>query len=118
MYRRLRAGEEVPLVLDRSAVEIFVVEGRDPRPVTMARHVNGPQLIAGMDGRSWGIWVAAPGEEPRAPEWVALAADEAILLDPGTWHHGPVPDGERGTFLTVEAPGTNLDDFEARATVD
>jgi ureidoglycolate hydrolase len=112
MVRKVRMGEELPLELARCAVELFEVAGRDPRPVEMARHVRGPQLIAGMDGRAWGIWVAPPGARPVAPEWVRVEADEAIVIEAGTWHHGPIPEGERGRFLTVEAPGTNVEDFE------
>jgi hypothetical protein len=115
MYRKVAMGEEREIGIPRAAVELFRVRGRSRACERMARHVATRQLLAAMDGGRWGIWVAAPGDEPRDPEWVEVAADEALLLEPGVWHHGPVPlEREEGAYLTVEAPGTNVVDFEAR----
>lgn len=115
MYVRVRMDEERPLGMEAPAVELFRVSGRGREVVTMARHVRTAQLIAGMDGRRWGMWLAPGGSEPADPSWVEVEADEAILVEAGTWHHGPIPlEAEAGSYLTIEAPGTNRDDFEAR----
>lgn len=116
MYRILRMDQEHLLGIDRGAVELFRVTERGRAVSTMARHVRTPQLLAALDGRRWGMWLAPAGPEPVAPTWVEVAPDEALLLDAGTWHHGPIPlEAQSGAYLTVEAPGTNRDDFEARA---
>ncbi len=115
MYRRVAMDEERALGMERPAVELFRVEGRGRGVATMARHVKTPQLLAAMDGGRWGIWLAPAGAEPVEPTWVEVAFDEAILVEAGTWHHGPIPlDGDAGAYLTIEAPGTNRDDFEER----
>ncbi|MDP2312406.1 MAG: hypothetical protein Q8P41_05835 [Pseudomonadota bacterium] len=116
MYRVIHMDEEHPLGMPDAAVELFRVQGRDRTVVAMARHVRTPQLLAAMDGRRWGMWLAPEGPEPRDPVWVEVSAEETLLLDAGTWHHGPIPlDAEAGSYLTVEAPGTNRHDFESRA---
>lgn len=95
------------------AVELFRIEGRGPELGPMARHVRSPQLLAAMDGGRWGMWLAPPGDHPHQPQWLELRADQALLLDAGTWHRGPVPlEAPAGTYLTVEAPHTNQLDFE------
>jgi hypothetical protein len=99
------------------AVELFRVEGRGPQLGPMARHVRTRQLLAAMDGGRWGLWLAAAGgARPEDPRWHEFAADEAVLLEPGTWHRGPVPlSADAGTYLTVEALRTNELDFEEAA---
>ncbi|MDP2310449.1 MAG: hypothetical protein Q8P18_30810 [Pseudomonadota bacterium] len=115
MYRKIPLGGEHPLGMERPVVELFRVSGRDRGVTTMARHVRTPQLLAAMDGGRWGIWLAPGGPTPLDPTWVEVAPGEAIVLDAGTWHHGPVPlAAEAGAYLTIEAPGTNRDDFEER----
>lgn len=117
MFRRIPLGEEVDLGMPSPVVELFVVTGRDRTCVTMARHVRTPQMIAATDGGRWGMWLAAPGAAPVSPQWIELRHDEALLIEPGVWHHGPIPlDRSDGTYLTVEAPRTNTEDFET-ATV-
>ena len=113
MFRVIRVGEEVPLDIPEAAVELFRVSDRGPALGPMARHQRTPQLLAAMDGGRWGLWLAPPGPEPRDPSWHEFAADEAVLLTPGTWHRGPIPlDAATGTYLTNEAPHTNTLDFE------
>jgi hypothetical protein len=115
MYRKVRVGEEADLGMPAPVVEIFHVAGRGRALGELARHQRTPQLLAAMDGGRWGMWLAPPGDAPRDPVWIELAADEALLLDAGVWHRGPVPlDRPAGTYLTVEAPGTNAVDFESR----
>jgi len=112
MFRVVEMGEEIELGMEAPAVELFRVEGRGPELGPLARHVRTPQLLAPMDGGRWGMWLAPPGDSPLDPTWHELSGDQAILLDRGTWHRGPVPlDGEAGSYLTVEAPHTNRDDF-------
>lgn len=116
MYRVIRPPEEVPLGMAMPAVELFSVQGRGRDVGEMARHVRTPQLLAATDGRRWGMWLAPAGDAPRHPVWIEVAPEEALLLDAGTWHLGPIPlEAEAGTYLTVEAPGTNRDDFERKA---
>jgi hypothetical protein len=118
MYRHIRHGEELPLGMPGPAAGIFRVSGRDRTVVTMARHVRSPQLLAAIDGRRWGIWLAPRGDAPVGPIWVEVAPGEALLLETGTWHHGPIPLEEAdGVYLTVEAPDTNRVDFEQQAVV-
>jgi molybdopterin-guanine dinucleotide biosynthesis protein A len=115
-WRRLRVGDEVTLAIGDAAAEIFEVSGRDRSCPHLARHVRTAQLLAPMDGRRWGLWLAVPGARPAGPEWMELAGDEAVLLGPGTWHHGPIPlDAPTGTYLTVERAGTNADDLDVAA---
>ncbi len=116
MHRILRMDEEHLLGIDRGAVELFRVSERGREVTTMARHVRTPQLLAAMDGRRWGMWLAPAGTDPVDPTWVEVAPDEALLVEAGTWHHGPIPlEAAAGAYLTVEAPGTNQDDLEERA---
>ncbi len=116
MYRVVRMGEEVPLGMALPAVEIFTVQGRGRALGDMARHRATPQLLVAVDGRRWGMWLAPPGEAPVGPVWIEVAPEEALLLEPGTWHRGPVPlESDAGRYLTIEAPGTNQDDFDTHA---
>src|SRR5438045_1989165 len=115
-FRRVALGEEVDLGTASPVVELFSVHGRDRTCGSAARHVRTRQLFAATDGRRWGMWLAPPGDEPRHPAWLEFGSDEALLIEPGVWHHGPIPlEGPDGTYLTVEAAGTNREDFEERA---
>jgi hypothetical protein len=115
MFTVVQLGEEHPLGMPAPAVELFRVEGRSAEIGPLARHVATPQLLAAMDGGRWGLWLAPAGDAPVSPSWHEFAAHEAVLLEPGTWHRGPVPlDAASGTYLTVEAPRTNEIDFEER----
>ncbi len=116
-FRVVALGEEVDLGMPSPVVERFDVEGRGPELGPMARHVRTPQLLAAMDGGRWGLWLAPPGPAPTAPTWHEFQATQAVLLAPGTWHRGPVPlDRPRGSYLTVEAPRTNVIDFEEKVS--
>lgn len=113
MFTVVQIGEERSLGMPQPAVELFKVRGRTAELGPMARHVRTPQLLAAMDGGRWGLWLAPAGPSPVDPTWHTFEADVAVLLDPGTWHRGPVPlDAPEGTYLTVERPHTNQVDFE------
>ena len=113
MFRVVEPGEEQPLGMPSPAIELFRVSGRGPELGPLARHVKTPQLLAAMDGARWGLWLAPPGDHPVEPRWFTFEAHQAVLLEAGTWHRGPVPlDATEGTYLTVEAPGTNTHDLE------
>ena len=115
MFAVVRLGQEVDLGMPGPAVELFQVQGRGRELGEMARHQRTPQLLAAMDGGRWGLWLAPAGPKPLGPTWHEFEAEEAVLLEPGTWHRGPVPlDREHGAYLTVEAPRTNAEDFEAK----
>lgn len=116
MFTTIHIGEEVPLGMPSPAVELFRVENRDASLGPLARHVATPQLLAAMDGGRWGLWLAPAGDAPVDPTWHVFPPDQAVLLEPGTWHRGPVPlDAPTGVYLTVEAPHTNTVDFEEQA---
>lgn len=115
MFRRIAIGAEHDLGMPWPAVEMFRVRNRDRTVRTMARHRRTKQLLAAVDGLRWGMWIAAPGDAPRDPFWIELGGEEALLLEEGVWHHGPIPlDRGDGAYLTVEAPHTNADDFEEK----
>lgn len=116
MFSLVELGEERSLGMPDPAVELFRVTGRGRDLGPLARHVRTPQLLAAMDGQRWGLWLAPPGPHPEAPSWHEFRADEAVLLEPGTWHRGPVPlERDNGTYLTIEALRTNQLDFEERS---
>lgn len=118
-FRIVRAGEETALAMPGPAVEIFEVRRTDRECIAMARHVRTPQLFAALGGGRWGIWLAAPGPEPRDAAWIEVDPEAALVIDAAVWHDGPIllgPAGAaRAAFLTLEAPRTNTEDFERRA---
>lgn len=76
------------------------------RAITHHRRVT--QALASAGGHEWFIAVAPPGEldvdEIRA---FRIPADTAIMLFAGTWHAGPLFEGDDRSFFNLELSDTN-----------
>jgi ureidoglycolate hydrolase len=86
----------------------------------ITRHRRVTQCLAAVGGRPWFIAVAPPdgvddpSAEPAADaiRGFKIPGDVAIKLHRGTWHAGPLFEGEHISFLNLELTDTNETDHQ------
>ena len=94
-----------------------------PRGLTfrqITRHRRVTQCLAAVGGRPWYIAVAPPegvddpSDEPAADaiRGFRIPGDVAIKLHRGTWHAGPLFEGEDISFFNLELSDTNESDHQ------
>jgi ureidoglycolate lyase len=84
----------------------------------ITRHRRVTQALASVGGHTWFLAVAPPlmvddpTAEPALGDIVAfrIPGDVAVLLHKGTWHAGPLFEGEPQSFFNLELADTNVVD--------
>ena len=78
------------------------------------RHLHTPEAFIATAGRSL-LVVGRPGEiDPEALCVFEVAAGQAVLLHPGSWHWAPFPLTETATFLLILRAETSDHDIDIR----
>lgn len=86
----------------------------------ITRHRKVTQCLAALNGKSWFILLAPPGDNDNPndkPDTSQLAAftvsgSQAIALKQGTWHAGPYFLDEFVDFVNLELSDTNITDHQ------
>jgi ureidoglycolate hydrolase len=94
------------------------IPGRGHVVKQITRHRKCTQTLASVGGHDWLIAVAAPVDldnDDAEPALEAIRAfripgDVAVMLFAGTWHAGPLFEGELRSFFNLELADTNLVD--------
>ena len=115
--------DDAQLVLDRGIPRYYMMRlprrGLSFRQITRHRQVT--QCLATIGGRTWYMGLAPPGDvaddnaepDPDDIHVFAIPGDVAIKLHLGTWHAGPLFDGEAISFLNLELADTNTVDHHS-----
>lgn len=115
--------QQTPLDLSQGVPRFYTMRlpapGLDIRGIT--RHQRVTQVLASAGGRDWYLGVAAPGELVTAhgePELdrihgFHIPGDIAVQLHLGTWHAGPLFEGEPAAFFNLELTNTNDVDHDS-----
>ena len=88
---------------------------RSGRLEKMERHLKTPELLVAMEGDS--VLCVAPPQEPKKGRLEGVRAirvrkGQALVLDMGSWHWIPFPEGGRPSrFLVVFRSLTGADDL-------
>lgn len=99
----------------------FYLMKLERKPLTVShltRHRQVTQCLAALNGKSWFILLAPPGDNAKAddkPDITRLAAfvvsgSQAIALKQGTWHAGPYFLEATVDFVNLELSDTNITD--------
>lgn len=105
---RLDLGQGTPRLY------IMRLPGRPMLIRAITRHRRVTQCLASATGREWFIGLAAPGDDPH-PDRISLfriPGGTALALHAGTWHAGPLFEGEAADFLNLELADTNEADHD------
>lgn len=94
------------------------------KQITRHRHVT--QSLASVGGHDWCVAVAPPLDldredaEPRLEDIKAfrVPGDVAIMLYKGSWHAGPMFEGEEQSFFNLELADTNIVDHHTCKLVE
>lgn len=109
---------DAQLQLDKGTPRFYIMRlyqrGRMFTHIT--RHLDCTQCLGALEGKSWLIAVAPPGEAARPQPSDILAfqvpGDCFIKLDVGTWHAGPYFDESVVDFYNLELSDTNITDHD------
>lgn len=111
---------DAQLVLDRGTPRFYIMR-LPARGLTFKRityHAHCTQCLGSLMGKPWYIGVAPPGPTLAVDQIVAfeIPGDRFIKLHLGTWHAGPLFQGESFIdFYNLELSDTNISDH---TTVD
>ncbi len=102
------------------------IPGRGLMVEEITRHRQVTQVLAAAGGHSWTVAVAPPGdvEDPRAEPAIEdiraflVPGDTAVMLAVGTWHAGPLFDGDERSFFNLELSDTNVTDHQTCRLVE
>ncbi len=120
---------DAPIALDGPELELgrgtprfytMRIPGRGLAVAKITRHRRVTQVLASAGGREWVMAVAPPGRvaddgaEPALDDIRAfrIPGDTAIMLALGTWHAGPLFDGDERSFFNLELTDTNVVDHD------
>ncbi|MEM9566626.1 MAG: ureidoglycolate lyase [Actinomycetota bacterium] len=114
--------DDAELRLDQGTPRFLTmrIPGRGLRVERITRHRRVTQVLASAGGHEWVMAVAPPGDvaddgaEPTVAEIRAfrIPGDTAIMLATGTWHAGPLFDGDERSFFNLELSDTNVTDHQ------
>lgn len=84
----------------------------------ITRHRQVTQVLASAGGSDWMLAVAPPGavDDPGAEPAIGdirafrIPGDTAVMLSVGTWHAGPLFEGDEQSFFNLELSDTNVVD--------
>jgi ureidoglycolate hydrolase len=109
-------SEDALLDLSRGVPRFYLMRLRAPgrKFHRVTRHDRCTQCLGSLGGREWWLAVAPPDGRPE-PDIERLAVfrvphDRSIKLEVGTWHAGPLFEGEFIDFYNLELGDTNLVD--------
>lgn len=102
------------------------IPGRGYEVRSITRHRRVTQVLASAGGHDWVLAVAPPDgvDDPEArPDAEAIRAfripgDTAVMLAVGTWHAGPLFEGEARSFFNLELSDTNETDHHTQPLPD
>lgn len=114
-----RFGEQdAQLRLDQGIPRFYIMRlrHRGRRFSKITRHLQCTQCLGALEGRSWLLAVAPPGEAAR-PHPSDIQAFEIpgncfVKLEMGTWHAGPYFDADAVEFYNLELSDTNEVDHD------
>ncbi len=90
----------------------LIAHRRAPLLTQIERHARTPEAFIATAGRSLFV-VGPPGEpDPDRLRVFEVAAGQALLLHPGSWHWAPYPVTETATFLLLLRAETSAHDIE------
>lgn len=108
--------EDAQLKLDGGIPRFYIMrlDARGQRFKAITRHRRCTQCLGSLEGAEWLMGVAPPsiGEEPD-PEAIRafrIPGNCFIKLHIGTWHAGPLFEGEAVSFYNLELSDTNVTD--------
>ncbi|MEM7341724.1 MAG: ureidoglycolate lyase [Actinomycetota bacterium] len=112
--------DDAVLALDQGTPRFYTMQipGRGLLVQKITRHRRVTQVLAAAGGHDWVVGVAPPlavDEPDAAPALDAIKAfripgDTAVMLAVGTWHAGPLFEGEPRAFFNLELSDTNVVD--------
>lgn len=112
--------DDAPLDLTNGTPRFYNmrIPGRGLDVKTITRHRQVTQALASAGGHEWVIAVAPPLDvddpdacpDPDAIRAFRIPGDTAIMLAIGTWHAGPLFDGDERSFFNLELSDTNVVD--------
>ncbi|MDA0866734.1 MAG: ureidoglycolate lyase [Cyanobacteria bacterium] len=110
--------KEAQLQLDQGTPRFYIMQllGKGRRFHAITRHRLCTQCLGAIGGRDWFMAVAPPSRTAE-PDLVNMRAfrvqgDCFIKLHVGTWHAGPLFDGQMMNFYNLELSDTNITDHE------
>lgn len=97
-------GAPEATALDGVAADAPAAPGMAPARVLLWHvnyHPDGGQLFWPLDGQPFVVPVAAPGDDVKAEDFVALRSDGTfgIYIHPSVWHEGVFPTRASGRFF-------------------
>ena len=110
-------AEDAPLDLGGGKPRFYAMR-LPPRGLTVTaitRHRRVTQALASVGGHTWFLAVAPPlavddpAAEPALDDIRAfrIPGDVAVMLHKGTWHAGPLFEGNEQSFFNLELADTN-----------
>jgi len=118
-------AQDAPLDLSGGTPRLYAmrIPARGLTVTHITRHRRVTQALASVGGHVWFLAVAPPvaADDPQAePAFDAIRAfripgDVAVMLRKGTWHAGPLFEGDEQSFFNLELADTNVVDHH---TVD
>ncbi|MFK8022430.1 MAG: ureidoglycolate lyase [Ilumatobacter sp.] len=84
------------------------IPGRGLAFHVITHHKRVTQALGSAGGHEWFVAVAPPGElDAERIRAFRIPADTAIVLYAGTWHAGPLFEGDDRSFFNLELSDTN-----------
>lgn len=120
--------QDADLTLDAGVPRFYTmrIPGRGLTVDRITRHRRVTQVLASAGGHEWSLAVAPPGavDDPGAEpalddiEAFLVPGDTAVMLAVGTWHAGPLFEGDTQSFFNLELSDTNITDHQTCHLVD
>ncbi|MEG4865951.1 MULTISPECIES: ureidoglycolate lyase [unclassified Microcoleus] len=109
-------AEDAQLSLQNGIPRFYIMRlyENDRKFGKITRHVECTQCLGSLDGKSWLMAVAPPGNSDKL-SWEDIVAFRIpgncfIKLDVGTWHAGPYVEADFVDFYNLELRDTNVVD--------
>lgn len=112
--------QDAPLDLSGGRPRLYAIRipARGLTVTRITRHRRVTQALASVGGYTWFLAVAPPFAvddpvaEPALSDICAfrIPGDAAIMLHKGTWHAGPLFEGDEQSFFNLELADTNVVD--------
>jgi ureidoglycolate lyase len=113
-------AQDAPLDLSGGTPRLYAmrIPARGLAVTGITRHRRVTQALASVGGHTWFLAVAPPlavndpQAEPALDDIRAfrIPGDTAVMLHKGTWHAGPLFEGEERSFFNLELADTNVVD--------
>ena len=109
-------AEDAQLSLQNGIPKFYIMRlyENDRKFGKITRHVECTQCLGSLDGKSWLMAVAPPGnsDKPSLEDIVAFRIPGScfVKLEVGTWHAGPYVEADFVDFYNLELRDTNVVD--------